>query len=131
MEAVLVQEGMRAKLLVKCLVDEAASACSPTRTRPRSARRTARSSTAVRRRRPPVRPVRRGAGGAGGKLRSGDGQRRFYFVLARDVFHCSVAELLRRVSARELAEWEIFYQLQAEDDEAAEKESAEPRRNWP
>jgi len=31
--------------------------------------------------------------------------------------------MLRRVSARELAEWEIFYQLQAEADEAAEAEN--------
>lgn len=39
--------------------------------------------------------------------------------------------MLRRISARELAEWEIFYQLQAEADEAAENEASEPSRNWP
>jgi len=39
--------------------------------------------------------------------------------------------MLRQVSARELAEWEIFYQIQAEADEAAENETAESRRNWP
>jgi hypothetical protein len=40
--------------------------------------------------------------------------------------------MLRQVSARELAEWEIFYQIEAEEREAAEKEAAEPsHRNWP
>lgn len=39
--------------------------------------------------------------------------------------------MLRRVSARELAEWEIFYQIQDEEERAAERDAAEPRRNWP
>ena len=39
--------------------------------------------------------------------------------------------MLRRVSARELAEWEIFYQIKEEQEAAAENEAAEPRRNWP
>jgi hypothetical protein len=40
--------------------------------------------------------------------------------------------MLRRVSARELAEWEIFYQIENEEREAAENEAANPRdRNWP
>lgn len=38
--------------------------------------------------------------------------------------------MLRRVSARELAEWEIYYQIK-EEQEAADNETAEPRRNWP
>lgn len=32
--------------------------------------------------------------------------------------------MLRRVSARELAEWEIFYRIEDEDREAAENEAA-------
>jgi hypothetical protein len=40
--------------------------------------------------------------------------------------------MLRQVSARELAEWEIFYQIEAEEREAAENEAASPHnRNWP
>jgi len=40
--------------------------------------------------------------------------------------------MLRRVSARELAEWEIFYRIEDEDREAAESEAADRRhRNWP
>jgi hypothetical protein len=40
--------------------------------------------------------------------------------------------MLRRVSARELTEWEIYFRLEDEDREAAENEVAEPRhRNWP
>lgn len=39
--------------------------------------------------------------------------------------------MLRQVSARELAEWEIFYQIEAEEREADEREAAQPRRNWP
>jgi hypothetical protein len=31
--------------------------------------------------------------------------------------------MLRRVSARELAEWEIFYQIEAEEREAEEAEA--------
>jgi hypothetical protein len=40
--------------------------------------------------------------------------------------------MLRRVSARELAEWEIFFRLEDEDREAAEQAADERRnRNWP
>ena len=40
--------------------------------------------------------------------------------------------MLRQVSAHELAEWEIFYQIENEEREAAENETPEPRnRNWP
>jgi hypothetical protein len=40
--------------------------------------------------------------------------------------------MLRRISARELAEWEIFYQIQDEEEQAAERDAPdEPRRNWP
>lgn len=39
--------------------------------------------------------------------------------------------MLRRVSARELAEWEIFYQIEAEEREEAEREPADHHRNWP
>ncbi len=35
--------------------------------------------------------------------------------------------MLRRVSARELAEWEIFYQIEAEEREAAEAEAERGR----
>lgn len=40
--------------------------------------------------------------------------------------------MLRQVSAHELAEWEIFYQIEAEEREAAENEATESHnRNWP
>lgn len=39
--------------------------------------------------------------------------------------------MLRRVSARELAEWEIFYALEAEEREAEKDDTPAPRRNWP
>jgi hypothetical protein len=36
--------------------------------------------------------------------------------------------MLRRVSARELAEWEIFYQIEHEEREAAEAEAEQRSR---
>lgn len=40
--------------------------------------------------------------------------------------------MLRRVSARELAEWDIFYRIEDEDREADEQAAAERRNhNWP
>jgi hypothetical protein len=41
-------------------------------------------------------------------------QRRFYFSLAREL-GMTVAELLARISARELAEWMAFSNLEAEE----------------
>jgi hypothetical protein len=39
--------------------------------------------------------------------------------------------MLRRVSARELAEWEIYYQIKEEQEAADENDAAEKRRNYP
>jgi hypothetical protein len=38
--------------------------------------------------------------------------------------------MLRRISARELAEWEIYYQIK-EEQEAEDTEAHSERRNWP
>lgn len=39
--------------------------------------------------------------------------------------------MLRQISARELAEWEIFYQIEDEERAAAEAEDDKRSRNWP
>lgn len=50
-------------------------------------------------------------------------------MIARDVFHCSVTEMLARVSARELTEWMAFLRLEAKERAAAEAAAEQSRAN--
>lgn len=47
--------------------------------------------------------------------------RRFYFRLAAEVFHCSVAEMLDRITSSELSEWLAYYRLQVEPQAQAQE----------
>jgi hypothetical protein len=110
---------VRAKLVVRCCVDENGERLfsdADVKALGREVGGAARPD--LRRRLRDVRHQRQGHRGDGGKLR-GRPERRFYFELAREL-GMTVAELLARISSRELTEWAVLYRIEAEEREAEE-----------